>query len=103
MVDNSPVSIDILTSGVNVDILKIFWMAHNCICVSFDMSPVVRIQVSHRYIKAGIIQDLQRFSSGCILIYDNMILVDTNIQFCISASAMLYDGIRKFYLLGALL
>ena len=88
MIGNSPVSKYILTSRVDVGILRILQIAGNCICVSFDISLVVGIQVSHSYIKAGIIQDLQRFNNICILIFDNMLLVETNIQFCISPSTM---------------
>ena len=58
MIGNSPVSMYILTSGVDVGISRILWMDDNRICVSFDMSLVVGIQVSYPYIKAGIIQDL---------------------------------------------
>ena len=57
MIDNSPVSMYILTSGVDVGILRVLRMADNCIYVSFDMSSAVGIQVLHPYIKAGIIQD----------------------------------------------
>ena len=88
MIGNSPVSMYILTSGVNVGILRILLMAGNSLCVSFDMSSVVGIQVSHPCIRAGIKQDLQRFNSICILIFDNMLLVERNIQFCISPSTM---------------
>ena len=58
MIGNSPVSMYILTGDVDVGILRILLMADNCICVSFDLSSVVEIQVSHPYIRAGIMQDL---------------------------------------------
>ena len=58
MIGNSPVSTYILTGGVDVGILRILLMADNCVCVSFDLSSVVEIQVSHPYIRAGIMQDL---------------------------------------------
>ena len=46
------------TSGVDIGILGILLMADNCICVSSDTSSVVEIQVSHAYIRAGIVQNL---------------------------------------------
>ena len=58
MIGNFPVSMYILTSGVDVGILRILLMADNCICVSSALSSVVGIQVSHPYIRAGIMQDL---------------------------------------------
>ena len=82
-------------------------MADNCICVRFDMSSVVGIQVSHPCIRAVIIQDLQRFNSACILIFDNMLLVETNINFAsfllLCVIFQLCDGLRTYDLLGALL
>ena len=88
MIYNSPVSIHILTSEVGAGILRNLPMNDNCICVIFDISSVVGIQVSHPYIRARIKQDLQRFHSVCIFIFDNMLLIETNIQFCISPSTM---------------
>ena len=58
MIDNSVVSRTILTSGVNVGILRSLLIAHNCICISVDMSSVIGIQISHPYVRVGIKLDL---------------------------------------------
>ena len=56
MIGNSPASKHILTNGV--DILRILLMADIGICVDFNLSSVVGIQVSDPYIRTGIMQDL---------------------------------------------
>ena len=58
MIGDSPVSMYILTSGVDVGILRVLLMTDNCICVSFYLFLMVGIQVSHPYTRAGIMQDL---------------------------------------------
>ena len=58
MIGNSPVSMYILTSGLDVGILRTLLMADNCICVSFDLSSMDGIQISCQYIRSGIMQDL---------------------------------------------
>ena len=88
MIDNTPVSMYICKSRVDVNILSILVMAYDCVCVSFDVSLIVGIRVLSLYIRAGIIQDLQRFNSVCILTFDDMMLVETNIQLFISPSSM---------------
>ena len=63
-------------------------MAYDCVCVSFDVSLIVGIRVLSLYIRSGIIQDLKRFNSVCILTFYDMMLVETNIQLFISPSSM---------------
>ena len=58
MIDNTPVSMYICKSRVDVNILSIHVMAYDCACVSFDVSLIVGIRVLSLYIRVGIIQDL---------------------------------------------